>query len=286
MQHLWTNPKIASNLLAVCVAFLLIQGTLAEAQSSVDKAWNVLQAGLSNTSTDKRASAVRVLGLLEKDRKAPELGLQALADARPEVRAAAADALGQMKATAAAPKLGAVITGDEKDAAVIIACARSMIALGDRRGYNVYYAVLTGEKKGGSSLLDDQKKMLSDPKKMARFGFEQGIGFVPFGGIGYAGFKMLTKDDSSPVRAAAAKILADDRDPVTLQALVNAASDKSWIVRMAALDSLARRNDPSIISQIDSKLDDRNDAVRYTAAAAVIRLSQIKIRPATKRGTK
>jgi len=69
--------------------------------------------------------------------------------------------------------------------------------------------------------------MLSDPRKMAQFGFEQGIGFVPFAGLGYGIFKKLTKDDSSPVRAAAAITLAKDPDPKSGDALVVAVPDRA-----------------------------------------------------------
>ena len=72
---------------------------------------------------------------------------------------------------------------------------------------------MIGEKKSGAGLLDEQKKMLNDPKKMAQFGFEQGIGFVPFAGLGYGALKALRKDDESPVQAAAAKMLLKDPDP-------------------------------------------------------------------------
>jgi len=248
----------------------------ANAQTPTDKAWSVLQEGLADKTTDERAVAVRVLGLLENNKQAEDLALKALADSKPEIRTAAADALGQMKAKNSAPKLADLVQNGEKEVPVVLACARSMVALGDNRGYSVYYAVLTGEKKSGGSLLDDQKKMLSDPKKMAQLGFEQGIGFVPFGGIGYTGFKMLTKDDTSPVRAAATRMLANDPDPKTREALLTAASDKSWIVRMAALDSLAQRGDASVIPKIMPNLDDTKDSVRYTAAAAILRLSQSK----------
>jgi len=53
-------------------------------------------------------------------------------------------------------------------------------------------------------------------------------------------FKLITKDDSSPVRAAAAKVLAREPDPATTQALAEAAGDKSWIVQVAALEVLAK----------------------------------------------
>jgi HEAT repeat protein len=107
-------------------------------------------------------------------------------------------------------------------------------------------------------------------------GFEQGIGFVPFGSLGYGALKVVTKDDVSPIRAAAAVALATDTDPKSGKALEIAAHDKSWIVRAAALDSIARRNDATLIPDIMSNLTDEKLEVRYTAAAAIYHLSGIK----------
>lgn len=256
------------------LAAMILMGLPAHAQAPVDRAWSVLKSGLADKNVENRAAATGVLGLLEDDPEALKLALVALGDERPEVRAAAARALGDMKAKSAEPKLVETLRG-EKEVQVVIAGARSLVALGDPLGYSVYYAVLTGERKSGGGLLEDQRKMLKDPKKMAQFGFEQGIGFVPFGGIGYGAFKALRKDDASPVRAAAAKILANDPDPKSLAALVQASSDPSWIVRAAALDALSQRGDPSVLLQVEPRLDDENDAVRYTAAGAVIHLSDL-----------
>lgn len=254
------------------------------AQTPVDKAWTVLHAGLS-ASGDDEITAVRVLGLLENDPKAEQLALTALGDSNADVRAAAVDALGQMQAKSAVPQIEATLKA-ETDVGVVVSGARALVALGDPLGYGVYYAVLTGEKKSGA-LLDSQKKMLKDPKKMAQFGFEQGIGFVPFASIGLGAFKALTKDDSSPVRAAAARILANDPDPKTRDALVQAASDKSWLVRAAALDSLSHRNDPSVIPKIEPSLDDEKTAVRLTGAAAIVHLHDVQDhKPETKPANK
>jgi len=148
-------------------------------------------------------------------------------------------------------------------------------SLGDEKGYEVYFAILTGERKSGEGLLDDQKKMLHDPKKMAQFGVEQGLGFVPFAGIALGAFKALRKDDTSPVRAGAAMALASDPDPRSGEALVAAASDKSVIVQAAALNAIALRNDPKLITAIVPMMKDDKDIVRYTAAAAVVRLSKM-----------
>jgi HEAT repeat protein len=68
-------------------------------------------------------------------------------------------------------------------------------------------------------------------------------------------------------------VLSEDPDPRSGQALVRACSDKSWVVRAAALDALARRGDPALLKDIEPSLADEKAIVRYTAAAAVIRLS-------------
>jgi len=59
--------------------------------------------------------------------------------------------------------------------------------------------------------------------------------------MGYEAFKRVTKDDSSPVRAGAAKQLAHDPNPGTAKALEKATTDKNWAVRAAALEAISLR---------------------------------------------
>jgi hypothetical protein len=54
--------------------------------------------------------------------------------------------------------VGLVGLVNDKDAGVIMAGAHSLIALADNRDYNVYYASLTGERKGCTRLMDQQNK--------------------------------------------------------------------------------------------------------------------------------
>jgi len=244
-------------------------------QASSDKAWTVLKTGLSNSNTDNRTVATRLLGGLTKNVRAQDLAFKALSDNRPEVRAAAAEALGKMQAKSAIPQLQKLAQTD-RDAGVVISAARALVALGDPLGYAVYYAILTGERKSGGSLLEDQKRMLNDPRKLASFGFEQGVGFIPFGGLTLSAFRSLTRDDVSPIRAAAAEVLITDPDPKTTEALKTAVTDRSWVVRAAAIDALGKRNDPHVIPTLEPALDDSREAVRYTAAAAIIRLYDVK----------
>jgi HEAT repeat protein len=84
-----------------------------------------------------------------------------------------------------------------------------------------------------------------------------------------------TKKIPHPVRAVAATFLAHDPDPATGRALVRTAlndNDKDWIVRAAAIEAIAQRGDPALGDKIVVSLFDANVHLRFTAAAAVIRL--------------
>jgi HEAT repeat protein len=234
----------------------------------------MLERACTGEKTSDRATAIRVLGLLPKDSKAVRVTVKALRDNKAEVRAAAAAALGDMNSRKSIPKLRIAL--DDKDPSVALAAAHALELMGDNSAYEVYYEVLNGERKTGKGLIASQTSILSDPKKMAQLGFEEGIGFIPFAGIGWGAIKAITKDDTSPIRAAAAKVLAKDPDPATTKALTEAAGDKSWLVRAAALEALAKRGDPSVLETVKVYMDDENKVVEYTAAAAVLRLTAIQ----------
>jgi len=239
-----------------------------------EEAWQMLDTACAGDKTTNRATAIRILGLMPNDTKARKLAERALSDDKPEVRSAAAVALGDMKSRTGIPKLRAAL--DDKDPSVALAAAHSVELMHDDSAYEVYYEVLTGQRKAGKGLIASQTSILNDPKKMAQFGFEEGIGFIPFAGIGWKAIKAISKDDSSPVRAAAAKVLAKDPDPATTKALADAAGDKSSLVRAAALEALAKRGDASVLDTVELYMSDEKDVVKYTAAAAVLRLMAIK----------
>jgi HEAT repeat protein len=262
-------PTIMATIL---ISLLLICPRNAPSQDMRKAAWDVLQAGIGNKAAGERAAAVNALGLLRNDSQAVDFAEKALDDKDPVVLAAAMTALGQMASKKSIPKIKETAK-KSTEGGVILAGAHALIVLGDTSAYEVYYAVLTGERKSGASLMEEQAKTLKDPKKMAQFGFEAGIGFIPFASAGLGVVKAVSKDDISPVRAAAARNLATDTDPRSGKALVQAASDKSPLVRAAALDAIARRGDASLVSSIKPALSDSKSSVRYTAAAAVLRLS-------------
>jgi HEAT repeat protein len=238
------------------------------------QAWQILEDACTGDKTGDRATAVLVLGLIPNDSKSIKLAEKTLTDEKPEVRAAAAAALGNMKARKSISKLKSAV--DDQDPSVALAAAHSLDLMHDNSAYEVYYEILNGERKTGKGLIASQSAILHDPKKMAELGFVEGIGFIPFAGIGWSAIKALAKDDSSPVRAAAARVLARDPDQATTKALMEATGDKSWIVQAAALEALAKRGDPSALPTVQKYMSDEKTAIRFTAAAAVIRLTTIK----------
>ena len=243
-----------------------------------EEAWQILQVACREDKTLSRAVAIRALGLIPNDARARKLAEGALVDDNADVRLAAATALGEMNARASIPKLTGAL--DDSDPTVVLAAAHSLELMHNRSGYQIYYEVLAGDRKTHRGLIASQKARLTDPKKIAQLGLREGMGFVPYGGLGWGAMQMMAKDDSSPVRAAAARALTNDPDPAATTVLTDAVGDKSWLVRAAALEALAKRGNPSALETVKLYVYDEKDAVRYSAAAAVVRLTAIRERAA------
>jgi HEAT repeat protein len=264
---------------AVLGTFWLLAPGSITAQASLEQAWGILQAGATNKSSEQRIATMRVLQLIPDDSRAVGMAEQGLKDKDAEVRGAAALSLGAMKSKSSIPQLLAM--KKDPEGAVVMAAAKSLIQLGNEKGYEAYYAVLTGQRKSGDSLVGGEEKefnqLLKDPKQMEAMAFEQGMGFVPFGGIGLQAFKTIHESEAKEpiVKATSIKILAKDPDPRTEKALVAAIADTHWLVRAAAYDALARRGHTAVLSDLSSGLKDEKEEVKLTAAAAVIHLSAI-----------
>jgi len=251
------------------------------AQESTDvetpqhKAWAMLQRAAAAKHTGERTAGIRALGLMRQDPRARKLAEDALRDSTFQVRAAAASALGQMHATESIPKLKQAL--HDRKIAVVMAAARSLHELkDDSPAYDLYYEVLTGARKSGDGIIAQQMETLHDPKQLAMIGVSEGIGVVPFAGVGWDAWRTVHKKDPNPARAVAAGYLAHDPDPDTGKALLRATHDRNLIVRAAAVEALAQRGDPSVLPRLQHCLFDKNQRVRYTAAAAVIHLSSIE----------
>jgi HEAT repeat protein len=244
-------------------------------ESPQHKAWDLLMNAAFSKRTLERTDGIRALGLLRGNGQARDIAENGLKDPDPKVRAAAATALGQMHATESIPKLQRALSDNKIP--VVMAAAQSLRELKDNESaFAVYYDLLTGGRKSSDGLIAQQIDTLKDPKELAKIGFSEGIGYIPFAGIGWDAYRTMHKKDPTPVRAVAATVLAHDPDPASAQALVNATEDKDWIVRAAAVEAIAQRGDASLLPKVELKFADKNPKVRYSAAAAVIRLSAIE----------
>ena len=237
-----------------------------------EQAWQVLRSGLAEKRASRRILAVEALSLLSDNHRATAFALDALKDKDRKVRAAAAVVLGQQRAREAIPALKIALS--DREISVNLAAAHSLLLLEEPVAYEVYYAVLMGDKKTGDGLIQSQLKRMEDPKQLAEIGVSEGVGFVPFGGMGYEAYRTIKRRDSSPVRANAARYLAADPDPMAKDALIQTAvADKKESVRLAALDALAQREDPSCIQRLARNLSDKKLSVSSRTAAVIIHLS-------------
>jgi HEAT repeat protein len=263
-----------SSKVRIAGTFLLVVLAAAKllAQAPADQAWKMLKTGAASSSSETRIKAIRALEVVGKNATAEQMAISALKDSKPEVKVAAIMTLGSIGSNAAPVEIKKVVPSG--DAEAVFAAAAALYKLNDPAAYEIYYAALTKERKSGEGLVESQMKMLRNPKALAKVGFESGIGFVPFGSLGYGAYKTITKDDESPVRAAAALKLATDKDPKSGAALAKAASDEKTMVRQAAIAAIAMRGDATLLKAVTPRLEDKDETVRFYAAACVIRLSK------------
>jgi HEAT repeat protein len=236
-------------------------------------AWEILVGGAHGSNMDKRANAIQALGLDSGDPEAVRLAEDALGDKEAYVRAAAAKALGALGSAESIPKLYNLV--NDKDISVALAVGHALVQLKSNSGYDVYYSILVGNRKGSKSLITEELNQMKTPERAIRFAFDQGIGFLPYGGYGMEALHAWKKRSTAPTRAAAARELGGDPDPRSGQALAKAVSDKDWSVRAAAVEAIAKRADASLLADIVPAMSDKKDIVRCSAAAAVLRLSRI-----------
>jgi HEAT repeat protein len=241
--------------------------------------WEILTEGASDHNLVRRQEAVAALGTIGPKERAVRLVVAALGDREPSVRQLAARDLGEMRAKSAIPKLREALKDESTE--VCFAAAKSLWDMGDRSGREVFIGILAGEKSGSSGMVKDgltsAKKKLQDPRGLAVVGAEEAATAL-FGPAGW-GIKVMqeaTKDRSASARAMSATLLAHDNNEGSIQQLDNALWDKNWLVREAAAQALGASRQREQISYLQDLLQDDKPAVRYMAAASIIRLSTSK----------
>lgn len=223
------------------------------------------------SNTKERVNAVRALEQLPGNAHAVELAEEGIKDRKPDVRAAAALTLGRLNSVRSIPLLEEGLK--DKSIQVDFAASNALLSLGDASGYTIYCQVLTGKRKSGEGPVEEQKRLVRDPKAMSLMVLDIAVGFAPYGGYSWAMFQVISKDYAGPVRIEAVEKLAKDPNVETETALIKAAADKNWRLRTAALEVLARRNDPRLLDTLATHFSDKKQAIRCIGAAGYIHLS-------------
>jgi HEAT repeat protein len=259
----------------ITVMFLgwLVLGTpcpslAAAGQSFRNEAWGILSAGLQDKSVEKRVEAIAALGVAAGDARALTTLEQCLQDPKPEIRTAAVAALGDMNAKSSLPKIKALLS--DSDVKTTLAIAAVLKRFGDPEGFEIYNEVVTGERKDGQKLTDGIKNR----KRLEKMGAETAVGLLPFGGVATGAYDYISGSSKSGANAyiTAVDALAEDRAPQVKEALVQVAFGGKVPARVTALRALAKRDDATVVSDIEPAMHSDKAVVSYTAAAAILHL--------------
>jgi HEAT repeat protein len=166
---------------------------------------------------------------------------------------------------------------------VSFAAAKALWTLKDPDGEDALLSVVSGELKASSRFLDKKKRetlrMFHTPKPLMFFAMKTGAAFAPVPGLGtgVSSLQGIILDPTISGRAATILLLASDKDPRVLPALIDALQDKDGSVRAAACHALALRNDRKLEKELIPMLDDKKPAVRLRAAAGYLRLESLPV---------
>jgi HEAT repeat protein len=244
-----------------------------------DQAWGFITDALKDKNPDVRLQAVQAMGLIGVHEPYISTLEGMLDDKDVEVRVATVTSLVDLKNKHTVPALKKAL-GDEVPE-VSFAAAKALWALKDPEGEEALMSVLSGETKTSSSFITKQKRdalrMLHTPRPLLMFALKTGVGFAPVPGLGegISSMQGILSDPSMSGRAATALLLAPEKDPRVLTALIDALQDKEASVRAAACHAIALRNDPKLEKELIPMFDDKKPAVRLRAAAGCLRLESL-----------
>ncbi len=222
---------------------------------------DLLQRALTANNPETRKVAVVALSLAADRGPLFSQLEKMLQDKDLEVRLAVVEDLQELKTK---PAIAALHTAlDDPTPEVSFAAAKALWALDDPAGKKVLLAVLSGDNRSASTFFSKEKRqalrMMHTPRTTILFAVQKGASFAPVPGLGMgiSSMEQILDDPSVSGRAAAALLLAKDKDKATLEALEDALLDKDFRVRAAAVHALALRNDPSVRPDLELMIADQ-----------------------------
>ncbi|HUS07532.1 MAG TPA: HEAT repeat domain-containing protein [Bryobacteraceae bacterium] len=245
-------------------------------EGTLSRAWKIIEDAHAQNNSIQRSQLLNALSAAGTNPRTIAILEAGLSDKSSEVRQAAAAVLGDVKSRSSIPKLTAAL--DDEAAEVSFTAARSLWNMGDLSGRDIFMEVLAGERGNSPGLVKGSmrqvKHRLHNPASLAMLGVKEGAGMFlgPFS-MGIMVFEELRKDGSASARTLATVMLASDSDPASIRNLEEALSDKNWIVRAAAAKALAARGSRDSVPNIEPLLSEDRHRVRYVAAAAIVALA-------------
>ena len=249
-----------------------------------DQAWGYVTEALRDKNPDTRVQAVQSMGLIGAHEPYVAALIGMLDDKDVEVRVATVTSLVDLKNKDTIAALKRAL--DDEVPEVSFAAAKALWALKDTDGEDALMAVLSGELKSSSKFLDKKKRealrIFHTPRSLMMFAIKTGAALAPVPGLGtgVSSLEGILLDPAVSGRAATALLLASDKDPRVLTALMDALQDKDGSVRAAACHAIALRNDRKLEVNLVPLLDDKKPAVRLRAAAGCLRLESLPAAPA------
>jgi HEAT repeat protein len=241
-------------------------------------AWITLNQGVDDNDTTHRRQAIEAVGTVGATPEAVKLVAKGLQDKDVANRQTAAATLGQMGSQDAVPYLKNAL---EDKPEVAFTAARALWNLGDTTGRTIFQEVLEGERPDGPTKMQkamkDAKKRLK-PDQLALMGVSEAAALLGPAGIAIQAAREAIKEAKGvssgiPGRALAAEVLGKDSDPYALTLLEWSLGDDNWAVRVAVCKALGERGNDGTIAKLQPVLNDDHNAVRYMAAASIVKLS-------------
>ncbi len=285
--------------LRVSITSLLTIGVLAFPQTPLSEpptalsnpyarvAWIALNQGVEDSDVMHRKQAIEAAGTVGSAPEAVKLVAKGLLDKDTLIRQNAAATLGQMGSQDEIPYLKNAL---EDKPEVAFTAAKALWTLGDTTGRTIFQEVLEGERPDGPTKMQqamkNAKKRLR-PDQLALMGVSEAAGpFLGPGALAIDAVREALKDvkgnSGIPGRAIAAEVLGKDSDAYALTLLEWALGDSNWAVRVAVCKALGERGNQETIPKLKPLLNDDHHAVRYMAAASMVKLSLKKQETAAK----
>ena len=241
------------------------------------RAWDLLNSTVRDTKhVDSAIQGLAALGTMGSDPQAADLITTAMKDPERDIRVAAILAAGQTKNPRLMQSIRAALDDAEPEAGFV--AATTLWKLHDHTGEDFLISVADGDRKANGTLMHgaghSAHRTLHSPAALAKLGATEGASLLlgPFG-IGVAAVEYARKNGGDSARATSIDLLAEQHTPDIHKELIDALDDKDAAVRASAAKALGQWNDTATATALAPLIDDPKLPVRLTAAAAYLRTS-------------